>query len=279
MLRLWHNGPANRLNSVTRSGLYVVVYSQALLSFLNMALRRAQLADIARGAAEVERRLRVDPRRVRRRLRKVSLWCLAYCVVDALKLFVGVGINGVSEVFSQAGLSEPVKWLFLPSHFASCVIIAAWYNMAFWQIAYFSSTLAQYFSALSDSLEDGLRPSQSSWTVTDERVRAATEEARANLVELQKLVNKVDVFVGIQGLWYYAGSVFFLCATLYTVVISDTSTADIVLRLSHVAIMAAGIVLSTEASGRMSGEVRGCAGICVDALRFRWPQACHSQMN
>ncbi|KAK8788920.1 hypothetical protein V5799_021305 [Amblyomma americanum] len=250
MIRLWLSKPTDQITLVTQSGIYLIVYIQAVLNFLNLLLRRKQLADIVLSAAKLEPKLHLDVRVVRRRLWKVSLLCLLYTLVDALKHVVGLRGHIGAAFLLMRDRSEHVRRLFVPAYIGSCFLISAWYNVVFWQIVYFSSLFREYFAAVGRCLEDALSPG------ADARGLAA-ESVRLKLVELQRLLRKVNSFVGPQALWYYAGSVFYLCGMLYNAATSTTSATQQAIRWTYVAAMAAGVVLTTAAASRMSDEIAG----------------------
>ncbi|KAH7938913.1 hypothetical protein HPB52_002301 [Rhipicephalus sanguineus] len=253
---VWLDGRTDQIKFVTRSGLYVVIYGQVVLNFCNLLVRRPQLADIVVTAAKLEPSLHLDMDNVRRRLRKVTLLCLLYTLIDAFKYVVGRRGQIKVAFYLLQGYDDHVKRLFVPWYIASCFLVSTWYNMAFWQIVYFSSLFREYFAALGDRLEiemaNECRP---------ESKGLSSESVRLNLVELQKLLRKVNSFVGAQALCYYCGSVFFLCAMLYnTATASNTGVAEVASSWSYVVMMAVGIVFSTAAASRMTREASGGPG-------------------
>ncbi|XP_075531555.1 uncharacterized protein LOC142564438 [Dermacentor variabilis] len=262
IIRLWFSRPTDQITIVTQAGNYLVVYGQAMISFLNMVLRRDLLADIVLSAVKLEPNLFLDTRNASRRLWKVSLLCLLFTLADAVKLFAGhSGHIAVASLLLE-GQSEH---LFMLAYIASCFLLSVWYNMVFWQIVCFSSLFREYFATLARRLEGSLK--RDSAHVDDGRCLAA-EYARVNLVELQRLLRKVDAFVGPQALCYYAGSVFFLCGMLYRIAVSSNTLIQKVSRWSYTAAMVAGLVLSTAAVGSMSSQVSRIQSI-IQASKFQ----------
>ncbi|KAH7986791.1 hypothetical protein HPB49_025714 [Dermacentor silvarum] len=267
IIRLWFSRPTDQITIVTQAGNYLVVYGQAVISFLNLVLRRDLLADIVLSAAKLEPNLFLDTRMARRRLWKVSLLCLLFTLADAVKYFAGHSDHIAVASLLLEGQSEQ---LFMVAYIASCFLLSVWYNMVFWQIVCFSSLFREYFAALARRLEGSLKRADSAHV--DDRRCLAAENARVNLVELQRLLRKVDAFVGPQALCYYAGSVFFLCGMLYRIAVSSNTLTQKATRWGYAAAMVAGIVLSTAAVGSMSSqlhilllaveELRGCLTGC-----------------
>ncbi|KAH7934316.1 hypothetical protein HPB49_024896 [Dermacentor silvarum] len=217
-------GAPGQITFITRSGLYFVIYGQVILNFCNLLLRRTQLADIVVTAAKLEPSLHLDMESAAGQI-KVAFYLLR-------------------------GYDDHVKRLFVPWYIASCFLVSTWYNMVFWQIVYFSSLFREYFAALGDRLESEMANESRA-----ESKGLSSESVRLNLVELQKLLRKVNAFVGGQALWYYCGSVFFLCAMLYNTATSNAGVAEYASNWSYVAMMAAGIFFSTAAASRMTHEI------------------------
>ncbi|KAL3183824.1 hypothetical protein MRX96_033892 [Rhipicephalus microplus] len=260
---VWLDGRTDQIEFVTRSGLYVVIYGQVVLNFCNLLIRKTHLADIVVTAAKLEPSLHLEMDSVRRRLRKVTLLCLLYTLIDAFKYVVGRRGQIKVAFYLLQGYDDHVKRLFVPWYIASCFLVSTWYNMAFWQIVYFSSLFREYFAALGDRLEiemvNECRP---------ESKGLSSESVRLNLVELQRLLRKVNSFVGAQALWYYCGSVFFLCAMLYnTATAPNTGVAEVASSWSYVVMMAVGIVFSTAAASRMTHEASRIQSI-IQATEF-----------
>ncbi|KAH6923626.1 hypothetical protein HPB50_003252 [Hyalomma asiaticum] len=253
-IAVWLNGRTNQIEFVTRSGVYIVIYGQVLFNFCNLLFRRTLLADIVNTAAKLEPGLRLDMERVQRRLRKVALLCLLYTLIDAFKYVVGRRGQIKVAYYLLQSYDDHFKRLFVPWYIASCFLVSTWYNMVFWQIVYFSSLFREYFAALCDRLEFEMAASES----RVESKGLPCETVRLNLVELQKLLRKVNSFIGGQALWYYCGSVFFLCAMLYnTATASNVGAPEVASSWSYVVMMAAGVVFSTAAASRMTREIVG----------------------
>ncbi|XP_050048746.1 uncharacterized protein [Dermacentor andersoni] len=260
---LWLNGRTDQITFITRSGLYFVVYGQVVLNICNLLLRRKQLADIVVTATKLEPSLRLDMKSVRRRLQKVTLLCLLYTLIDAFKYVVGRRGQIKVAFYLFRGYGDHVKRLFVPCYIASCFLVSTWYNMVFWQIVYFSSLFREYFAALSDRLESEMANESRA-----ESKGLSSESVRLNLVELQKLLRKVNAFVGVQALWYYCGSVFFLCAMLYyNTATSNVGVAENASNWSYVVVMAAGVVFSTAAASSMTHEASRIHSI-IQASKF-----------
>ncbi|KAH7938847.1 hypothetical protein HPB52_001332 [Rhipicephalus sanguineus] len=261
IIRVWFDKPADQITIVTQAGNYMVVYCQAVVSFLNMLLRRDLLADIVLSAAKLEPKLELDAKASGRRLWKISLLCLLFALADGLKLFAGHSGHISVASFLLEGHSEHLVRLFWPTYIASCFLLSVWYNMFFWQIVCFSSLFREYLAALACRLEDSAK------RVDDEKCLAA-ENVRVNLVELQRLLRKVDAFVGAQALCYYAGSVFFLCGMLYRLAVSSRTLEEKASRWGYTAAMGMGVVLSTAAVGSINSQVTSSAYVAV-ARRVR----------
>ncbi|KAL1425579.1 hypothetical protein MTO96_019008 [Rhipicephalus appendiculatus] len=248
IIRVWFSKPADQITIVTQAGNYMVVYCQAVVSFLNMVLRRDLLADIVLSAAKLEPKLDLDANVSGRRLWKNSLLCLLFTLADGLKLFAGHSGHISVASFLLEGQSEHLVRLFWPTYIASCFLLSVWYNMFFWQIVCFSSLFREYFAAQALRLEDSAKR-------VDGEKCLAVENVRVNLVELQRLLRKVDAFVGLQALCYYAGSVFFLCGMLYRLAVSSRTLVQKVSRWGYTAAMAMGIILSTAAVGSINSQL------------------------
>ncbi|XP_040360674.1 uncharacterized protein LOC121048418 [Ixodes scapularis] len=246
MVRAQSRKTLSQIHSITGYGFYAAIYGQALVNILNMAFKRSDLVDVVRMASQLERRLQVPKKAVERRLRQVSLMCFAFVLFDGFKYMLGLR-TVMLLAFSLLDESHVVfRAVFIPGFLLGCVLVTVWYNLSFWMIVYFSEMVRQYFAALNDSLELALSTSKESFE--------AAERIRTNLVALRKLLTKINSIIGVQALSYYAGSVFFLCATLYRILISEGALTDRVSRLTYLATMSAGIVISTRASHLMSQE-------------------------
>ncbi|XP_077531057.1 uncharacterized protein LOC144143126 [Haemaphysalis longicornis] len=265
-MRIWIPGTISYLNAIIRSGLYFAVYSQIAISFLNLALRRGQLADIFRTAAKLESKLHINRKTFRRRLLKVSILCLLYAVLDGLKYSAALSIHVKAMFYMLKGHSSHVKWLYVPAHILSCLLVAAWYNMPVWHIVYFANMFREYFAALGSRLELELKHDYQS--LRGRVTGLSTEAVRINLVAIQRLLRSVNTFIGVEAFWYYAGTVYFLCATLYSAAIIKFHILEMSLRVMYVTIMAAGLVMSAHSASRMSEEASKIISV-IQAAKFQ----------
>ncbi|XP_075726884.1 uncharacterized protein LOC142768767 [Rhipicephalus microplus] len=259
IIRLWFDKPADQITIVTQAGNYMLVYGQAVISFINMALRRDLLADIVLSAAKLEQKLDLDAKLSGRRLWKTSLLCLLFTLADALKLFAGHSRHISVASALLGGQSEHLLHLFWPTYIASCFLLSVWNNMFFWQIVCFSSLFREYMAAQASRLEDSAKRA-------DDEKCLAVENVRLNLAELQRLLRKVDAFVGVQALCYYAGSVFFLCGMLYRLAVSSRTLVQKVSRWGYTASMVMSLILSTAAVGSLNSQVTLSAYVVIRLL-------------
>lgn len=237
----------NQLHTITGYGFFAVIYAQALVNILHVMFRRSRLIQIIRIAADVERKLYVRKDVVEGRLRNVSLFCLCFALFDGFKYVIALRYVMVSVLERIGTPGVVVRLLFVLTFIIGCLVVSLWYNLCFWMIVFQSEMVREYFAAINDSLEAAL--------ATTRRSFDDAERIRMNLIALRRLLRSVNSYVGAQALLYYAGSVFFLCATLYRIMISEGALTERASRLSHLATMSLGIFLSARAAHRMSEEV------------------------
>ncbi|KAH9380104.1 hypothetical protein HPB48_019128 [Haemaphysalis longicornis] len=258
----WYLDP---ITAIIRTGLYLVVYIQITVSFLNLTFRSGQLSEIFETAAKLEPKLHIDRTSVRRRMLKVSILCLLYVLLDACKYITGLSVH-IPAVFQLLkGHSDYIRWLYILAYIVGCILVAAWYNVAVWHIVFFAEMFREYFAALGNRLELELK--QESQAQKRGATVLSTEGVRLNLVAIQRLLRSVNSFIGVEVLCFYAVSVFYLCATFYSTAISEIGIFWMIVRVAYATILSAGLAITARAASRMSDEAARILCI-IQAAKF-----------
>lgn len=225
--------------------LYVVAAANAVCVFWNT--RSFLDLVLVCGALEARIGLRRSPD-VEKRLTCLSRRFLLFVVLDGAKFLVFTG-RIVTMVLPYLGkLHNWYKLILIALFVAGVFLLGLWFALFFWLMAYNAGVLREYFACVNDSLVCALKAPSG--------CTRSLREVRLNQAALRDVLFKMNSLLGFQIVVYYAGSVCFMCATLYGIVYPNASTADRLIRGLFSVFAVASLFVSTKSVHSMTAEVR-----------------------
>ncbi|KAK8763162.1 hypothetical protein V5799_034229 [Amblyomma americanum] len=236
-----------RTANVIAYGFYVLVYVQAAVNALIIASGSRRLLEILRSCEALEAQLCLKRDDVRRRLTRVSRWCLALALLDSVK-YVAADRKVIPTALR---LMSPVHdWIKIVAICFYCVgvfLVGLWFGLAFWMIVYNAHVMREYFAGANESLVRAL--------VTPLGCAATLQRVRLHQAELRRVLAMMNSLLGAPAVLFYGQGVFFMCATTFGVLLAGVSIVDRVLSAYYTVSMAVILIVSARSAHRMTSEV------------------------
>ncbi|KAH6923816.1 hypothetical protein HPB50_007536 [Hyalomma asiaticum] len=246
----------SRTATVIFYGFYMLIYVQAGVNALIIAIRSRRLLEILRSCAALETQLHLRRTEVRRRLTNVSRWCLFLAIADSVKYVVSDRKVIPSALRLMTAVHDWIKIVAVCLYCVGVFLVGMWFGLTFWLIVYNAHVMREYFAGANQSLVRALQtPSGCAKTLQNVRLHQA---------ELRRVLSMMNSVLGIPSVLLYGQGVFFMCATTFGVLLSGVSILDRILSAYYAISMAAILIVSARAAHKMTAEANRIKDVVQD---------------
>ncbi|KAH7938755.1 hypothetical protein HPB52_000174 [Rhipicephalus sanguineus] len=246
----------SRTAAVIFYGFYILVYVQAAVNAVIIATRSARLLEILRTCAALEAQLHLRRTEVKRRLTKVSRWCLALAILDSIKYVVSDRKVIPSALRLMTAVHDWIKIVAVCLYCVGVFLVGMWFGMTFWLIVYNANVMREYFAGANETLVRAL--------VTPSGCARTLQNVRLHQAELRRVLLMMNSVLGIPSVLLYGQGVFFMCATTFGVLLSGVSVVDRILSAAYAVSMAVILIVSAKAAHNMTSEANRIKDVVQD---------------
>ncbi|KAL3187289.1 hypothetical protein MRX96_025597 [Rhipicephalus microplus] len=260
-----------RTATVIFYGFYILVYVQAAVNAVIIASRSARLLEILKTCAALEAKLHLRRAEVRRRLTKVSRWCLVLAILDSIKYVVSDRKVIPSALKLMTAVHDWIKIMAVCLYCVGVFLVGMWFGLTFWLIVYNANVMREYFAGANETLVRALvAPSGCARTLQNVRLHQA---------ELRRILSMMNSVLGIPSVLLYGQGVFFMCATTFGVLLSGVSVLDRILSAIYAVSMAVILVVSANAAHKMTSEANRIKDVVQDTDYATLSDAAANQLH
>lgn len=238
----------SRTTGIVINGLYTLLYLQSVASVFSVLRHAGSIKRILKTCGTLETRIGLRKEKVGRTLARWSRLSLFFAIVDGLKFFAMTRKIMPGATIALKNTPEAVKLLCAACFFTGVALVGLWHNLCVWMIVYNAVTLREYFASVNESLVRALAAKTGCCE--------ALEEVRRVQAALRDVVLKLNSVLGLQSTFYYAVSVYFMCALLFGTMESYAGVFDRAIRVVFALSLAFGLLITTRAAHGMTSEVR-----------------------
>lgn len=229
-------------------GYNALINIQAAISMLSLLRHSGTYLEIIKTCGDLEEAIGLPREQAQKKFEKISRRCLIFMVLDSAKgLAINKRVLPLSLRFMWS-LHDWVKMGLLVCFEVGVYLVGIWVSLSFWLVVYNASVLKEYFACVNarmvQALTDPTGPAES------------LQRVRLNQAALRGMVLKINNAFDLQVTLYYGISIYFLCASLYGVLLFTLTYADRAMRAIYVACLATSVYVSARAAHNMTSEVR-----------------------
>ncbi|CAN7993377.1 unnamed protein product [Ixodes pacificus] len=228
-------------------GYYVLLYLQSTVNAFTLVRHAGALLAIIRDCSSLETQIGLDKDRVRRSLIIVSRGCLGFMVLDCIKSLTLAYRVIPAAWLHLSWVHDWVKIVCVALFLIGVMLVGLWFSMSFWMIVYNAYVIRHYFTRVNELLVGGL-------SMGGDCARAL-QKVRWYQAEIRDIVSRYNSVLGLQSTFYYGGSVYFLCVTVFGAFVSSISVLERIVRSVFAITMAMGLLVSARAGHKMTSEV------------------------
>ncbi|EEC15852.1 hypothetical protein IscW_ISCW012700 [Ixodes scapularis] len=250
-------------------GYYVLLYLQSTVNAFTLVRHAGALLAIIRDCSSLETQIGLEKDRVRRRLIIVSRGCLGFMVLDCIKSLTLAYRVVPAAWLHLSWMHDWVKIVCVAFFLIGVMLVGLWFSMSFWMIVYNAYVLRHYFARVNELLVEGLSMGGD--------CGRALQRVRWYQAEIRDIVSRFNSVLGLQSTFYYGGSVYFMCATVFGAFLSNISVLVRIVRSVFVITMAIGLLVSARAGQKMTserhlkkGEVPRCLFAFLRVKKVTW---------
>ncbi|KAH7933334.1 hypothetical protein HPB49_011600 [Dermacentor silvarum] len=245
-----------RTAAVIFYGLYILVFAQAAVNAVTIATRSARLLEILRTCAALETQLHLRKTEARRRLTKVSRWCLVLAILDSVKYVTSDRKVIPAALKLMTAVHDWIKIMAVCLYCVGVFLVGMWFGMTFWLIVYNAHVMREYFAGANENLVRAL--------VTPSGCAKTLQNVRLHQAELRRVLSMMNSVLGVPSVLFYAQGVFFMCATTFGVLLSGVSVVDRILSAYYAVSMAVILIVSARAAHKMTSEANRIKDVVQD---------------
>ncbi|CAN8032784.1 unnamed protein product, partial [Ixodes persulcatus] len=228
-------------------GYNALLNIQAAISMLSLLRHSGTYLEIIKTCGDLEVAIGLPREQAQKKLEKISRRCLIFMILDSARgLAINKRVLPLSLKFMWS-LHDWVKIGLLVCFEVGVYLVGIWASLSFWLVVYNASVLKEYFACVNarmvQALQDPTGPAES------------LQRVRLNHAALRGMVLKINNAFDLQVTLYYGISIYFLCASLYGVLLFTLTYADRAIRAIYVVCLATSVYVSARAAHNMTSEV------------------------